>query len=169
MIDTAVGGMMTRFVYNGKNPTLLVVASSKRSEQSFMEDYIRKISQNEGNKALVVDQPVWKVKPKNTYSSEIFYVGLGNEFLESIVIPDEDANDLEKYTLKGYQILEVPIDFKAKFLEDIDRNLCDFAGISSSSMNKYMSAAYVGACINRDFKNPFPDIIEVGDGPEDNL
>ena len=61
----------------------------------------------------------------------------------------------------------MPIDFKAKFLEDIERNLCDFAGISSSSMNKYMSGAIVNDCINKDYKNPFPDIIEVGNGPED--
>ena len=41
MIDTAIGGMFTRFIYKGKNPTMLIVASSKRSEQSFMENYIR--------------------------------------------------------------------------------------------------------------------------------
>jgi len=41
MIDTAIGGMLTRFVHEGKNPTMLCVASSKRSEQSFMEEYIK--------------------------------------------------------------------------------------------------------------------------------
>ena len=32
MIATAVGGMLTRFVHNGKHSCVLVVASSKRSE-----------------------------------------------------------------------------------------------------------------------------------------
>lgn len=167
MIDTAIGGMFTRFIHNGKNPTLLAVASSKRSEQSFMEEYIKTLSQTEGNNVLIVDKPVWEVKPKGTYSDKIFYVGLGNKFLESIVIPDNDVNNLEPYKNRGYQILKVPIDFKAKFLEDIERNLCDFAGISSSSMNKYMSAAMVSDCINPEYMNPFPDIIEVGNGKED--
>ena len=167
MIDTAIGGMFTRFIYGGKNPTVLAVASSKRSEQSFMEEYIKQLSKTNPDKTLVIDKPVWEVKPKGTYSDEIFYVGLGNKFLESIVIPDEDRNNLDFYKQRGYQILEVPIDFRAKFLEDIERNLCDFAGISSSSMNKYMSGAVVSDCINEDFKNPFPDIIEVGNGPED--
>ena len=167
MIDTAIGGMFTRFIHNGKNPTMLVVASSKRSEQSFMEEYIKTLSKTEGNSTYVVDKPVWEVKPKGTYSSEIFYVGLGNKYLENIVIPDTDINNLTAYKERGYKILEVPIDFKAKFLEDIDRNLCDFAGVSSASSSKYMSAQVVMECINSEYKNPLPDIIEVGNDKED--
>lgn len=167
MISTAIGGMMTRFVHNGKNPTMLVVASSKRSEQSFMEEYIKTLSKTDGNNTLVVDKPVWEVKPKGTYSSEIFYVGLGNKFLESIVIPEDDYDRLHLYKERGYKILEVPIDFRAKFLEDIERNLCDFAGVSSSSSSKYMSAQIVLDCVDPEFKNPFPDILEVGNGKED--
>lgn len=167
MIDTAIGGMFTRFIYQGKNPTVLAVASSKRSEQSFMEEYIKTLSKTSAGSTLVIDKPVWEVKPKGTYSDEIFYLGLGNKFLESIIIPDDEINNLDFYKQRGYKILEVPIDFKSKFLEDIDRNLCDFAGISSSSMNKYMSGAVVSDCINEEYKNPFPDIIEVGNGPED--
>ena len=136
MIDTAIGGMFTRFIHKGQNPTLLAVASSKRSEQSFMEEYIKTLSKTSGNKVKVVDQPVWEVKPKGTYSDEIFYVGLGNKYLENIVIADKDVDKLDEYRERGYKILEVPVDFKSKFLEDIDRNLCDFAGISSASSNK---------------------------------
>ena len=33
MIDTAIGGMKTRFIKQGKNPTLLCLASSKRSDK----------------------------------------------------------------------------------------------------------------------------------------
>ena len=169
MIDTAIGGMFTRFIHNGKNPTMLVVASSKRSEQSFMEEYIKTLSKTEGNNTYVVDKPVWEVKPKGTYSDEIFYVGLGNKYLENIVIPDSDIDKLVLYKERGYKILEVPVDFKAKFLEDIDRNLCDFAGVSSASSNKYMSAQIVMDCINQEYKNPLPDIIETGNGKEDTL
>ena len=167
MIDTAIGGMMTRFVHKGKNPTMLVVASSKRSEQSFMEEYIKTLSKTEGTTTLVVDKPVWEVKPKGTYSDEIFYVGLGNKFLESIVIPDDEYNNLDAYRKRGYQILEVPIDFKAKFLEDIERNLCDFAGVSSSASSKYISAAAVNLVVKEEFKNPLPDKLEIGNAPDD--
>lgn len=172
MIDTAVGGMVTRFVFDGKSYGLLTVASSKRSEQSFMEEYIKTLSQTEGNNVLVVDQPVWKVKPQGTYGdpNDIFYVGLGNKFLENIVIPDSDVNNLDTYKEKGYQILEVPAFFKAKFIEDIDRNLCDIAGISSSSQNKYMSGQVVKEAIDENLKNPFlRDVLEIGNAPDDFL
>ena len=167
MIDTAMGGMLTRFIHNGKNPTVLTVASSKRSEQSFMEQYIKTITETEGQKAIVIDKPVWEVKPKGTYGEEIFHVGLGNRYLSSIVIPDEDEDKLDSYREKGYKILDVPRFFRAKFLEDIDRNLCDIAGISSSSLNKYMSSEAVMATIDETFLNPMPDIIEVGNAPND--
>ena len=167
MIDTAIGGMFTRFIHNGKNPTMLVVASSKRSEQSFMEEYIKTLSKTQGNTTLVVDKPVWEVKPKGTYSDETFFIALGNKFLESMVIPDDDVKNIDKYKERGYTILEAPIDFKSKFIEDIDRNLCDFAGISSAASSKYMSGKVVSDCIDQTFKNPLPDILEVGNGSED--
>lgn len=165
MIDTAIGGMMTRFIHNGKNPTMLCVASSKRSEQSFMEEYIKTLQESEGHSTLVIDKPVWEVKPKGTYSDSYFNVGIGNKFLESTVIPD-DA-DLQSYKDRGYTILQVPIDFKAKALEDLERTLCDYAGISSASSNKFMSAERVLDITNDTWNNPLPDIIETGNGPQD--
>ena len=167
MIDTAIGGMFTRFIHQGKNPTMLVVASSKRSEQSFMESYIKTLTKTDGNNVYIVDKPVWEIKPKGTYSSQVFYVALGNKYLENLVIPDDDYINIPRYKERGYKILEVPIDFKAKFIEDIDRNLCDFAGVSSASSNKYFSAQVVMDAVNKEYKNPFPDILEIGNGPED--
>ena len=165
MIDTAIGGMFTRFIHDGKNPTLLVVASSKRSEQSFMEQYIKLLSETTGEKTYVVDKPVWEVKPKGTYSDKTFKVGLGNKYLASIVINDE--SNLDYYRQKGYKIIDVPIDFKSKFEQDIERGLCDFAGISSSSLSKYMSGEIVADCIHANFTNPFPDVIESSNAKDD--
>ena len=50
MIDTAIGGMKTRFIYQGKNPTLLLLASSKRSEKSFLEEHMKKKLKSGGRK-----------------------------------------------------------------------------------------------------------------------
>lgn len=167
MIDTAIGGMKTRFIHKGKNPTLLVVASSKKSEQSFMESYIRQLKETQSSNTYVVDEPVWKVKPEGTYSKETFFIGLGNKFLDSIVIPDSDKNNLQAYKERGYSIIEAPIDFRAKALEDLDRALCDYAGISSFSSNKFMSAERIMDCVTDTIQNPMPDIITVGNGKDD--
>ena len=165
-VDTAIGGMKTRFVFKGKNPTLLCLASSKRSDKSFLEEHMRKKLKSEKDNVYISDGSVWEVKPKGTYSEETFRIGLGNKFLQSVVIPDEEPS--EPYIAKGYKIIEAPIDFKADFIDDIDRALCDFAGISSSSITKYINGASVNQIITDRIKNPFSrEILEIGDGPED--
>ena len=168
MIDTAIGGMKTRFIYKGINPTLLALASSKRSEKSFLEEHIKKKLKSEKENVLIVDEPVWKVKPKGTYKEETFNVALGNKFLISQVIPEGDSIDI--WRDKGYKIIEVPIDFKSNFLDDIERALCDYAGISSSEISKYISGAAVQEIKNLELQNPFiKDILEIGNSPEDKL
>lgn len=165
-IDTAIGGMKTRFVFKGRNPTLLCLASSKRSDKSFLEEHMRKKLKSEKDNVYISDGSVWEVKPKGTYSEKTFRIGLGNKFLQSIVIPDEEPS--EPYIAKGYKIIEAPIDFKADFIDDIDRALCDFAGISSSSITKYINGASVNQIVTDRIKNPFSrEILEIGDGPED--
>ncbi len=169
MIDTAVGGMKTRFTYKGRNPTLLCLGSSKRSEKSFLEEHTKKKLESEKENVLVVDEPVWNIRPPEEYSGIKFKVALGNKFLSSAVIPD-DVTDLSPFINKGYKILEVPIEYKANFLDNIDRALCDYAGISSSDLTKYIAAFRWQACKNQELRNPFiQDIIEVGNAPEDNV
>jgi len=166
MIDTAIGGMKTRFLVHGHNPTLLALASSKRSDKSFLEEHMKKKLSDEDASALIVDEPVWNVRPPSTYCGKKFKVALGNKFLASEIIPD--GADVENYINKGYKILDVPIEFKTDFKDDIDRALCDFAGVSSSSLTKYISGARLSEIKTKDYINAFSkDVIEVGDGKDD--
>lgn len=166
MIDTAIGGMKTRFVFNGVSPALLILASSKRSEKSFLETHMKKKLESEPDNVMIVDEAVWNVKNNGTYSNKKFKVALGNKFLNSQVL-DESAND-DEWLEKGYKILEVPIDFRPNFLDDIDRALCDFAGISSSEITKYINGQMVYDIVNSEISNPFTkEIIEVGNDPTD--
>ena len=166
MIDTAIGGMKTRFMHKGKSPALLVLASSKRSEKSFLETHMKKKVESEKDNVLIVDKAVWDVKPPETYSGKHFNVALGNKFLVSQVIPD--GEDTTSWSDKGYKILSVPVEFRANFLDEIDRALCDYAGISSSEITKYISGEAVKDIIRDDRDNPFvKDIIEVGNAKDD--
>ena len=166
MIDTAIGGMKTRFLRGGKNPTVLILASSKRSEKSFLEEHMKKKLSEEDETALIVDEPVWNVKPPETYCGQKFYVAQGNRFLTSEIIPE--GSELKIWKDKWYRVLEVPIEFKPDFRDDIDRALCDFAGISSSELTKYISGARLAEIRRTDYKNAFiKDVIEVGNAPTD--
>lgn len=169
MIDTAIGGMKTRFTNKGKNPTLLVLASSKRSEKSFLETHTKQKLESEKENVLVVDEPVWNVRPPEEYSGKKFYVGQGNKFLASEVLPD-GLTDFTDYINKGYKILEVPTEYKAAFLDDIDRALCDYAGISSSDITKYISGVRWMRVLSKDYSNPFTqEVIKVGNAPDDKV
>ena len=166
IIDTAIGGMKTRFIHKGKNPTFLALASSKRSDKSFLEQHMKKKLESDKDNVYISDGSVWEVKPKGTYSDKTFRVGVGNKFLQSIVIPDDEPSDI--YLAKGYSIIDVPVDFKVDFIDDIDRALCDFAGISSSSITKYISGAAFYNLINPNMVNPFTkEVIKVGNAPDD--
>ena len=168
MIDTAIGGMKTRFMYNGKSPALLVLASSKRSEKSFLETHMKKKVESEKENVLIVDKAIWEIKPADTYSGKRFNVALGNKFLVSQVIPDDD--DPDAWLSRGYRILSVPVEFRANFLDEIDRALCDYAGISSSEITKYISGEVLNDTINDERLNPFVrDEIEVGNGRDDEV
>lgn len=167
MIDTAIGGMKTRFVFGGKDYSLLVLGSSKRSEKSFLEEHIKTKLESEKDNVIIVDKPVWEVKPKGTYKEKTFNVAVGNKFLVSQVVPESDKN-IDAWVLRGYKILKVPVDLRAKFIEDIDRALCDYAGISSTELSKYISGAAVADIIDDNLQNPFTsDILRVGNAPDD--
>lgn len=166
MIDTAIGGMKTRFIYKGKNPTVLILASSKRSEKSFLEEHMKQKLKSEKENVLISDGSVWEVKPKGTYKNDYFYVAIGNKWLNSQVIPE--GENIDEWRNKGYKILEVPLDFKPNFIDDIDRALCDYAGISSTELSKYISGRSLEETLNTTRANAFnSDIIEVGNAKED--
>lgn len=166
MIDTAIGGMKTRFTNKGKNPTLLVLASSKRSEKSFLETHMKKKLETEKENTFIVDEPVWNIRPASEYSGKRFFVAQGNKFLASEVIPD--GAELKPWKDRGYTIMSVPVEYRAAFKEDIDRALCDFAGVSSSDLTKYISGARLQAIKDNKLKNPFTkDVITVGNAKDD--
>ena len=166
MVDTALGGMKTRYIYQGKNPTLMILESSKRSEKSFLEEHMKQKLKSEKENVLIVDEAVWNVKPEGTYKKEKFPVALGNKFMQSTVLSRED--NIDEWIEKGYKIIYPPIDFLPNFMDDIDRALCDYAGISSSEISKYISGSAVKDIIDESKQNLFvKDIIEVGNAPED--
>lgn len=151
--------MKSRFVnYGGALPTVLFMVSSKQSDSDFLEEYITKIKNHPD--VYVVDSPIWDVKPKGTYSGKTFKVGVGNKYLNSLVVEGEYTE--EALLRQGYTIIEVPIEFRGDFDKDIERSLRDLAGISTTGSMKFVSGVRYKAVIS-DKKNPFKmDILTIG-------
>lgn len=149
-------------------PTLNIIASSKNSEQSFLEDYIETKKKNESSKTLIVDEPQWVVDERKN-SKEKFYVAIGNKFLANELLPKNCPKSLvDEYRAKGYTMLEVPIGYYDNFFDNIDGALMDVAGIATASSLKYISGMRWNEIKTTSYENPFTkEIIEVGNSKDD--
>ena len=161
--------MQSRFMHGDKPmPTLNIIASSKDSEQSFLETYIDTKRKNESKTTLIIDEPQWVIRTDKD-SKEKFYVAIGNKFLASELLPRNATESLlEEYRRKGYTLLAVPIGYYENFRDNIDIALTDIAGISTVNALKYISGVRWNDTKDKTIKNPFKqEIIEVGNAKDD--
>lgn len=160
--------MRSRFLRGTYLPTLNIIASSKNSDQSFLEDYIETKKKNESSSTLIVDEPQWVVDNRKV-TGEWFYVAVGNKFLSNELIPMGSPQALvDEYRAKGYTILPVPYGYYEVFQDNIDGALTDIAGIATASSLKYISGIRWNEIKTTSYENPFTkEIIEVGNAKDD--
>lgn len=173
MISQIDARMISRFGKGTYLPTMNIIASSKDSEQAFMESYIEMKRQNESKTTLIVDEPQWIVRNDKGSPDDpgSFYVAVGNKFLAHELLPvDVTEAEVQAYREKGYFMLKVPPIYREAFEDNIDLALTDNAGISTSSTTKYISGVRLNQIKTDTYKNPFTkDVIEVGNSPDDIL
>ena len=140
----------------------LFAVSSKKTDQDFLEDHIQK-QMAAGNKQLLVfDAPQWEILPEGTFSSERFWLAVGDRHRKGFVVQDESEEALQELRDQGYQLLQVPLDMKTNFLADFDVALRDLAGISVPGSMSFITQEVIHKCIGTR-RNPFfQDILEIG-------
>lgn len=161
--------MKSRFLRGNKLPTLNIIASSKKSDQSFLDSYIEMKKKNESKTTLIVDEPQWVVDDRKV-TNEWFYVAIGNKFLANELLPKDSTDALvNQFRAKGYSMLKVPMAYYENFSDSIDDALTDIAGIATASALKFISGARWNEAKVLDYVNPFvKDVIEVGTAVDDN-
>lgn len=171
MISQIDARMISRFGKGTYLPTMNIIASSKDSEQAFMESYIDMKRQNESKTTLIVDEPQWIVRNDKGSPNDpgSFYVAVGNKFLAHELLPvGATEEEVHAYREKGYLMLKVPPIYREAFEDNIDLALTDNAGISTSSSTKYISGIRLNQIKTDEYRNPFTkDVIEVGNAPDD--
>ena len=171
MISQIDARMISRFAKGTYLPTVNIIASSKDSEQAFMESYIEMKRQNESKTTLIVDEPQWVVRNDKGSPDDpgSFYVAVGNKFLAHELLPVGASEEMvDAYRAKGYSMLKVPPIYRESFEDNIDMALTDNAGISTSSSTKYISGIRLNQIKTDEYRNPFTkDVIEVGNAPDD--
>lgn len=170
LISQVDARMQSRFMKGTKLPTLNIIASSKTSDQSFLDSYINTKKKNESKTTLIIDEAQWVIRnDKGTPDDPgAFYIAVGNKFLASEVLP-KDASDfvVQSYRAKGYQMMKVPPGYYEAFVDNVELALTDIAGISTTSALKYISGVRLNEIKVNTYKNPFTrDIIEVGTGDD---
>lgn len=168
LISSIDARMQSRFMKGERLPTLHILASSKRTDQSFLETYIDMKKKNESKTTLVIDEPQWVIRTDKD-SPRKFALALGNKFLESEVLPlNVTDKEIQSYVDRGYRIMYVPMGYYENFIDDLDIALTDIAGISTSNTMSYISGARWAETRNDELQNPFTkEILTVGDGPDD--
>ena len=168
LVNTAAARMQSRFMKGEVNPTILVLASSKRTEQSYMETFIQGKRDRESKSTLVIDEPQWVIRTDKD-SPNKFKVAVGSKYLSSEVLPlNISDTELQQVINRGYKIIDVPMGYYENFIEDIDVALTDIAGISTTSSNRYIAGPRIAAAEDDTYQNAFTkEIIEVGNAPED--
>lgn len=149
-----------RFRVEGNVHGKLFMVSSKKSEYDFLEQYAQKMKDQLN--FYIVDDKVWNIVPpeKTGYSGKMFNLAIGGDVLPSKIISDNE--NIEDYIKQGYDILEVPIEEKQKFVLDMERSLMDIAAVSISYVTKFLNYNIISQCYCDD-KNPFSqEIIATG-------
>ena len=174
MIAQIDARMVSRFGKGTYKPTLNIIASSKDSEQSFLDSYIETKKKNESKTVLIIDEPQWVVRNDKGSPDDpgAFYVAVGGKFLPNELLPvGADEALVQSYRDKGYTtIIKVPPIYREDFETNLEQALMDDAGLASINSTKFLSGERLVAAKVDTYENPFlKDVIEVGDGPDDHL
>ncbi len=162
--------MISRFLRGNTLPTVNIIASSKNSDQSFLDQYIDTKKKNESKTTLIVDEAQWVVDERKNLP-EKFWVAVGDKFKASEVLPIGASEELIKsFRDKGYQLLPVPAStsYWEAFNDNVEIALNDIAGISTVGARKYIVGQRWTDVKTNSYRNPFSrDVIEVGNAEGD--
>jgi len=132
----------SRFMREGKLPGLFCLVSSKRYPGEFtdekLDEVAREIADTGKTSTYVFDYPVWEVKPAGTYTGDTFRVFIGDEQRQPRLLDkDERMSEADEAEGSG-MILNVPIEHRPEFENDLLNALRDVAGVSTLAVSPFM-------------------------------
>lgn len=169
----------SRFMDKNEDHSLSILVSSATHSSSFTQKRIEKAVDDPHTK--IIDSKLWEVKPEK-YSDETFWVFAGSEMLDPFIVKDvtdvnkflesieEDLINPEYNTVDfavskvpaHYQehFVEVPVDFRKSFRNDLISALQDIAGVSIAPMGRLFTSRPTlnAACqrgMQKGLKHPF--------------
>ena len=153
--------LSSRFSKAGRIQGRMYLISSAKSTNAVLESFIR---DNEGEPGMHVSRyKQWEVLPASKFSGKWFKIAVGNELLTSYImgvnISEEEVKEAE---MKGYTVIDVPLEMKHRFEMDFNRTLIDSCGISVQSSYKYIPYRIVEPCLGTGVNAFSKEIIQTG-------
>jgi hypothetical protein len=149
----------SRFLQAGTDHSLSILVSSSTHQTSFTE--VRKVKALDDPTVLTITARLWDVKPKGTYSEEVFWVFSGNDLLDPFMVNTlSDLNTfLDLKELPRYQdeeitveeaIKRLPLEYQCFFSSVPESFRKDFENDLVSSMQNIagMAVAPIGKLFN---------------------
>lgn len=165
LYNTANARITGTFKLRGEVYGKLISSSSKNTDTDYLSEHIQTQLDAGNTHMYLVDEPQWKVLPKSMFSDKTFHIAVGDRYKRGFVVPQENEDELHlrEYENQGYELVEVPLDFRTSFLADYDIALRDIAGISVVGAMGFITQESITPNISEERKNPFLlDIIPIG-------
>lgn len=165
MYDTANARITGTFKLNGSIYGKMFTCSSKNTDNDYLSEHIEKQLDAGNTHMYLFDKPQWEVLPSYRFGKETFFITVGDRYKRGFVVPDENSDEvhLQEYRDEGYQVLEVPADYKPNFRADYDISLRDIAGISVVGAMGFITQEMITPNVSQTRQNPFfEDYYEIG-------
>jgi len=160
--ESTVRRFISRFVVDGESLGKFFLVASKQDTMSFIDTFIEEHRQS--GRMYVVDIPIWEAKPKANYCGDTFKVSVGDIYNPPQIL--ENQIDIDSALSNGFEIIDVPIEYREDFDMDIVGALRDIAGKSVEGASKsklFPSEKIISDCYDEDRENPVSkSTIEIG-------
>lgn len=149
MYDAIRKRIASRFMTDGRVNGLLVLISSAGSQFDFLEQHTRRVRDNKN--VHISEFSRWKVSPWK-YSGPTFKIFVGGANKNSKILEDGE----EEPPVTEGRVIEVPIDFRQDFTDNLASSLRDIAGIPSDVVSPLIPIReQIAECIDVTRTHPF--------------
>jgi hypothetical protein len=135
----------SRFLSRGKLPGILFLVSSSRYPDDFTEIKAAESAMLGGPDPhiYVFSKSLWESKGRDRFSDSSFRVMIGNETRQSRILEDDEKAP------EGFEVIEVPEDFRIEFKKDLDGSIRDLAGKTTLATHPFIrNREAVYTCMN---------------------
>lgn len=122
--------LKSRFITSTGEPAgMAIIASSKRTKASFVEEHVKASGPEiAAGRVVVFSYNQWEVRPRALYVKPKFHVEIGDRIRPSRILKPGESPRV------GAETIEVPGEYRTEFEQDIDKSLRELAGIATESL-----------------------------------